>query len=451
MAEEERAGVDIREVQERVATQEQKTPPPLTQGDQDFMALVRQRNQARYQSPEVQQPPQTQVEDNDVMNLARPSLLDNKYDVPTTPPVEIEEPTEGTPEELVEVPEEVEEPTVDPLVEKRKSKETNMKAMRTALKASKDRVAELEAQMEAKDRELEKLAEIDDLKNQLKEKDERLQKLKSYEDVVSLYGTEGFKEKFYDSVDNIRNQAISLAADYGVPAEVLDNAFKITNQRQLNDYLSQWFDTFAVQDIRNYIKEAQQIVADRQRAEAEPAKARELLLSNIAKRREAERIQSRENLKAAGTSAWADMVATYGNQESGVALLQEKQGNKTHNAVREGILQGASKEFGKMLAVLAENGLKELPHDAARALAARYQLGESAAYAMVQAENLKKEVASLKEELKKFTDYQRPLSNGRANTVSGGESASSDLKGRDLARYIYQSAVAKIQPQNGRQ
>ena len=103
-----------------------------------------------------------------------------------------------------------------------------------------------------------------------------------------------------------------------------------------------------------------------------------------------------------------------------------------------------------MLAVLAENGLKELPHDAARALAARYQLGESAAYAMVQAENLKKEVASLKEELKKFTDYQRPLSNGRANNVSGGESASSDLKGRELASYIYQRAASKIQPQNGR-
>ena len=449
MAEEERAGVDIREVQERVATQEQKTPPPLTQGDQDFMALVRQRNQARYQSPEVQQPPQTQVEE-EVMNLARPSLLDNKYDVPTTPPVEIEEPTELPQEELVEMPEEVEEQTVDPIVEKRKSKETNMKAMRTALKASKDRVAELEAQMEAKNKELEKLAQIDELKTQLQERDERLKKLQSYEDVVSLYGTEGFKEKFYDSVDELRNQAVAIASDYGVPAEVLDTAFRITNQRQLNDYLSQYFDTFAVQDIRGFIKDAQQIVADRQKAEAEPAKARELLLTTVAKKREAERVQSRENLKAAGTSAWADMVATYGNQESGVALLQEKQGNKTHNAVREGILQGASKEFGKMLAVLAENGLKELPHDAARALAARYQLGESAAYAMVQAENLKKEVASLKEELKKFTDYQRPLSNGRANNVSGGESASSDLKGRELASYIYQRAASKIQPQNGR-
>lgn len=445
---EEQQGVNIREVQERVnANEKPSTPPALTQGDQDFMALVRQRNQLRYaqQSPEIQQPPQERsAVEEDVMNLARPSLLDTKYEVPTTPPVEIEEPTEGT-EELVEVPEESEEePTVDPVVEKRKTKETNMKALRTALKSSRDRVAELEAQMEAKDRELEKLAEIDELKNQIKEKDERLQKLKSYEDVVSLYGTEGFKEKFYDSVDNIRNQAVELAADYGVPAEVLDKAFQLTNQRQLNDYLSQWFDTFAVQDIRNYIKEAQQIISDRERAESEPAKARELLLSSIAKKKEAERVQSRENLKAAGTSAWADMVATYGNQESGVALLQEKNGNKTHNAVREGILQGASKEFGKMLAVLADNGLKELPQGAARALAARYQLGESAAYAMVQAENLKKEVAELKEELKKFTNYQRPLSNGRANNTSGGDASSTDLKGRELASHIYQKAVAKI-------
>lgn len=353
---EEKQGVDIREVQSRVGT-EQQTPPELTQGDQDFMNLVRQRNQLRYaqQSPEIQQPSVGNDVQEDVMNLQRPSLLDSKYDVPTTPPVEIEEATEGS--EPITEEEEVEEPIVDPIEEKRKDKENNMKALRTALKSSRDRVAELEAQMEAKDKELEKLAEIDSLKTQLQEKEERLQKLQSYEDVVSLYGTEGFKEKFYDSVDNLRNQAVEIAADYGVPAEVLDNAFKMTNQRQLNDYLSKWFDTFAVQDIRNYIKEAQQIVADRAQAEAQPAKARELLLNTIAKRKEAERVQSRENLKAAGTSAWAEMVATYGNKDSGVALLQEKNGNKTHNSVREGILQGASKEFGKMLAVLADNVL----------------------------------------------------------------------------------------------
>lgn len=447
---EEQQGVNIREVQERVNTTEQKTPPPLTQGDQDFMALVRQRNQARYQSPEVQQPPQTEAEEA-AFNLQRPSLLDSKYEVPTTPPVEIEDAAEA-PEPIEEAfaTEETSEPLVDPLEEKRKNKENNMKALRTALKTSRDRVSELEAQMEAKNKELEKLAQIDELKTQLQERDERLKKLQSYEDVVSLYGTEGFKEKFYDSVDELRNQAVSIASDYGVPAEVLDTAFRITNQRQLNDYLSQYFDTFAVQDIRGFIKDAQQIVADRQRAEAEPAKARELLLTTVAKKREAERVQSRENLKAAGTSAWADMVATYGNHESGVALLQEKQGNKTHNAVREGILQGASKEFGKMLAVLADNGLKELPHDAARALAARYQLGESAAYAMVQAENLKKEVAELKEELKKFTNYQRPLSNGKVNSVSGGDAVNADLKGKQLASYIYNTAVEKVNQQNGR-
>lgn len=440
---EEKQGVDIREVQSRVGTEQQK-PPELTQGDQDFMSLVRQRNQLRYaqQSPEIQQPSVGNDVQEDVMNLQRPSLLDSKYDVPTTPPVEIEDATEGS--EPITEEEEVEEPVVDPIEEKRKDKENNMKALRTALKSSRDRVAELEAQMEAKDKELEKLAEIDSLKTQLQEKEERLQKLQSYEDVVSLYGTEGFKEKFYDSVDNLRNQAVEIAADYGVPAEVLDNAFKMTNQRQLNDYLSKWFDTFAVQDIRNYIKEAQQIVADRAQAEAQPAKARELLLNTIAKRKEAERVQSRENLKAAGTSAWAEMVATYGNKDSGVALLQEKNGNKTHNSVREGILQGASKEFGKMLAVLADNGLKELPTSAARALAARYQLGESAAYAMVQAENLKKEVAELKEELKKFTNYERPLSNAKV-TNNTGERGNNGLRGKELAKFIYNEAASKIQ------
>lgn len=420
-------------------------PEALQMGDQMFLNLVRERNKEKYNSPEIVQPTDNltnaTVGDDDMV-LQRPSLLDSKFDVPGIPQVEIQD--DNLPEEdAVELNTE-EAPVEDPLVEKRKSKETNMKNLRNALKASRDRVAELEAQADVHTKELEKLAELETLKAEIKEKDERLEQLKSYEDLVSLYGTEGFKEKFYDSVTEIRNQAINLAADYGVSEEVLDTAFNITNQRELNEYLSNWFDTFAVQDIRNYIRDAQKIVADREHAESEPAKARELLLTNVAKRKEAERVQARENLKNVGSTAWTEMVSLYGNKDSGVSLLQEKHGNSSHNAVREGILQGASNEYGKMLAILADNGLKELPASAAKALAARFQLGESAAYALVQAENLKREVGELKEELRKFNEYQRPLSNGKTATVSL-EKDDSNLKGKDLYRRIYEQAEAKFQ------
>ena len=424
-----------------------ETPPEaLPMGDQMFLNLVRERNKEKYKSPEIVQPTDNLATANvgdDDMVLQRPSLLDSKFDVPGIPQVEIEDDTNPPQEDPVELTAE-EDPVEDPLVEKRKSKETNMKNLRNALKASRDRVAELEAQADVHTKELEKLSEIDTLKAEIKEKDERLEQLKSYEDLVSLYGTEGFKEKFYDSVTEIRNQAINLAADYGVSEEVLDTAFNITNQRELNEYLSNWFDTFAVQDIRNYIRDAQKIVADREQAESEPAKARELLLTNVAKRKEAERVQARENLKNVGSTAWTEMVSLYGNKDSGVSLLQEKHGNSSHNAVRDGILQGASKEYGKMLAILADNGLKELPASAAKALAARFQLGESAAYALVQAENLKREVGELKEELRKFNDYQRPLSNGKTAAVSL-EKDDSNLKGKDLYRRIYEQAEAKFQ------
>lgn len=425
-----KTGVDIREVSARI-----DKPAPETQDSRDFLELVRQRNAARYAQQEAPKVEEKPVDNGEEINLLRPSLLDEKYEVPGVPEVQIED----TEEKTEEVAEEVQENPVEP---KRNTKAENLKNLRIALKGSRDRVAELESELENKNKELEKLSEIDELKTQLQEKEERLQKLKQYEDVVSLYGTEGFKEKFYDSVDALKKQAIDIANDYGVRGDVIEAALRITNQRQLNDYLSRYFDTFAVQDIRGIVKEVQQIVSDRQEAEAAPEKAREMLLTTVAKRREAERLQARQNLNTVGTDAWNEMAAAYSNKESGVSLLQEKDGNKGHNSIRQAILQGASKEYGKTLAILAENGLREIPPTVARAMASRYQLGEAAAHAIVQAENLYKENVELKKELKKFTEYERPLSSGK--TVSGVNNTETKLTGRELARYIYDKAASRL-------
>ena len=151
--------------------------------------------------------------------------------------------------------------------------------------------------------------------------------------------------------------------------------------------------------------------------------------------------QARENIKLASMSAWTEMSETYSNPTSGVDILQEKRGDKNHNDTREGILNTASQEFGKLMAMLTDNGLKSLPSNVARALASRFQLGEVAAYAIVQSEGLKKENDELKSELKKFTNYSRPLGNaGSSSAISGKNSQTSELKGKELTRYLFDKA-----------
>lgn len=429
--------VDIRNIATTVQNPTNSTDnysEKITEGDASFLNLVKQRNLNKYSEPT--KPSVPSPEDVALVN-ALPGILE----VGKQEPVEI---IENDPEPNTEDEEYLaEEPVSDPLEEKRKTKTENLKNLRFALKESRDRISDLETQINSKDKELEKLAEMDSLKEQLQEKEEKLQKLKQYEDVVSLYGTEGFKEKFYDSVDALRNAAVEVANDYGVSEDVLDTAFNITNQRQLNEYLGQYFDTFAIQDIRTYIKEAQKIISDRNAAEASPYKARELLLKTVANRKAAERVQNRDSIKNTGTTVWADVTAAYSNKDSGIPILQEKVGNKEHNTLRTTILDSASKAFGNTLAVLADNGLKELPVNTAKAIVARYQLGEAAAHAIVQSEHLHKENLELKAELAKFTKYDRPLSNSKTPSVTSNKDLS-ELKGKSLANYIYSKAESKI-------
>ena len=333
----------------------------------------------------------------------------------------------------------------NPLAGARSTKEENFRNLRNALKASNNRVSELETEIAAKEEELKKLESVSELEAKLAEANAKLEKLQKYEDIIGLYGTEGFKEEYYDKVDNIKKDIMSLANDYGVGEDIINQAIQITNQRQLNEFLGQYFDVYSVQDIRKSVKEIQGILSAREEAENNPVKTREYLLTNFAKKKDAMDKQSRENIKLASMSAWTEMSETYSNPASGVDILQEKKGNKEHNETRLGILNNSSQEFGKLVAVLTDNGLRSLPSNVARALASRFQLGETAAYAIVQAESLKKENDELRAELKKFTNYSRPLgSAGSSSAVTGKTTSTTELKGRDLARYLYSSAENKV-------
>lgn len=335
--------------------------------------------------------------------------------------------------------------TENPLAGARSTKEENFRNLRNALKASNNRVSELETELAAREEDLKKLDSVSELEAKLAEANSKIEKLQKYEDIIGLYGTEGFKEEYYDKVDNIKKDIMSLANDYGIGEDVIDHAIQITNQRQLNEFLGQYFDVYSVQDIRKSIKEIQGILNAREEAENNPVKTREYLLTNFAKKKDAMDKQSRENIKLASMSAWTEMSETYSNPASGVEILQEKKGNKEHNDTRLGILNNSSQEFGKLVAVLTDNGLKSLPSNVARALASRFQLGETAAYAIVQAESLKKENDELRAELKKFTNYSRPLgSAGSSSAVTGKTTGTTELKGRDLARYLYSSAENKV-------
>lgn len=329
----------------------------------------------------------------------------------------------------------------NPLETTRSTKEENFRNIRNALKASRNRVSELETELAAKDEELKKLNEVDSLQAELEETKNKLATLQKYEDIIGLYGTEGFKEEYYDKVDKIKEGVLELAKDYGVDNSVIDQAMTITNQRQLNEFLGQYFDVYSVQDIRKSIKEMQDIIAKREEAEANPVKTREFLLSNFAKKKDAIEKQSKENIKLASLSAWQEISNTYSNPASGIDILQEKNGNKEHNDTRLGILNNSSKEFGKLVAILSENGLTSLPSNVARALASRFQLGETAAFAIVKSEQLQKENDELRAELKKFTNYQRPLGvSGSSASYGKGINEGKDLKGRALHEFLYNKA-----------
>lgn len=413
--------------------------PPITpvepgsDADDGFLAQVRKLNEEK-----------TGDQDDDRIvqpreDGSRPS--DGKSVEPPSSDEDLEESGEEEEEEGEE-----EEITVDPLAaaEKAKPKKTkaeNMKNLRNALKLERESKAELQTQIQTLQSQIENVTETEAVKTILSQKDARIKELEKYEDLLGLYKTEGFKEAYYDSIENLKKEAGRVATDYGVDESVINEALKIGNRKQLNEYLAQHFDPLGINDIRKYIVDAQELAIERTKVEANPKKAREELVA-IMNNSRAEGVRvTREKLQRSMKSAWDSMLTVYTDKDGGLDPIKDVVGDAEHEATKNAILKRADVEYGKAMGVLVDSGLRDMPESVVKALAARFQLSEVAGHVVVQNRALKEENEALQKQLGKVNGYTRPLSSGKGKG-KGPNNSAPKIEGDDIAGHVMGRAMA---------
>ena len=347
-----------------------------------------------------------------------------------TPPAEevVEPPTEVAPEAPAEeeTPPSTEE--ADPVVaEALNGKEENFKNIRKTLGETKKVLKEKEQTLEtvtSKLKAYESAEEIPEpIKVKLREQDETIQKLSKYQSIVDLKGSEGYKEKFVKPLAAVKQKLGAIAKDYGIPAQVLNQALEINNARELNTFLSDNFDAVGAIEVKQLIEKAKDITTQAKAAEQEPQAAIESLEEESRNARELRRVAEIDDIVKKSKSAWVKSLTKIKEEGKILELIPVEEDEEFNKKVVLPIHEKAAQEYGKIVKALAESGLTKLDDELAIALSKMVQLAIASSVAINTRTKAQEEAATLRENVARKTKYVRPALGGGINGGSGVRSS----------------------------
>lgn len=311
-----------------------------------------------------------------------------------------------------------------PVEESISDKEENFKNIRKKLGDVTSTLKEKDKAIEELSLKVKKYETGEELPDVLKEKDAEIERLSRYEKLMSLKTSPAYKEAYIAPLEKVQGRLGEIAKDYAIPDEVINRALNLTNKKELNEFLTEHFDDVGALEVKELITEAQGIRSNAEEAEAEPMNALAELEKSYKNTLAQRRQQANNSIIETSKASWVDSLMAI-KQEGKITELIHKDNDPEYNkTVVQPILQAASSEYGKLVRVLAENGLEKMPKDLGYALARLVHLAHASAVSIEARRLIEKELNDLKTSSDRTTRYTRPPLGGSM----GGRGGSGDAQ-----------------------
>lgn len=373
-----------------------------------------------------------------------PPVVDpNKPD--TTPPVfkTAEEKTKELQDADVDDDEAFEDPMASDEAPK-PSKQDSIKALKKKVDYHKNTATQLKSRTEELQQEIDRLKEYEEQIAEVETLRTRVKELESYEKIFDIHNNPEFQERYVQGEDRLLTEAKGIAAQYQVAPQVIDHALKLTNRKDLNDFLKKsGLDEYGVPEIRQYVLKVQELRTEREKMEKSPQEARELLATAF-KENETRRVTELTNvLKERSNNAWNQITGYYARGENAVEMLKDKPGDPEHSERRSIVNGRAEKEFQKIVGSLVGLGVKDIPAPLAQALAARCQFSEWFGEAHAELKVANEKITTLEKKLAEHNKYSRPSFNGTGKAAS----EKAEINSKDVSSHVFMSAQNKLNSQ----
>lgn len=267
------------------------------------------------------------------------------------------------------------EPLSDETPEPGKTPEQSFKDMRKILKKVNTELEENKTLLTQTKDELEKYRTGEAVPEVIQQKEERIAQLEHYEKIHGLKMSPEYQQKFVEPYNQVMTQAQKLAKDYGVGDDVLQEALTIENKRELNSFLRSHFDDVGALEVRTLLDTARILNGQARDAEIEPQKAMTQLREEFRVQQQASEEKRVTTIKHNAQSGWTSALQELSS--SGEYPELTLTGDVEHDKIARQVRTEAATEFGKFIKLLGDYGVKDLPPEAAKIVAKRFQLSQA--------------------------------------------------------------------------
>lgn len=329
-----------------------------------------------------------------------PKKVEPEYDL--NPKPKVEEAKKDAAQPTVPVP-----PV--PAPETGDDREENFKKLRTKLGETTSALKEKDKEIESLQSKVKRYENGEEFPDVIKKLQDENSKLSRYEKIVALKTSPEYEDKFIKPIGEIKTRLSTIAKDYGIPETAIERAINITNKRELNTFLSEHFDDVGALEVKQLISNVQDIQTQAKAAEAEPSKVLEDLRIEHEGLKKQEQEKNINSIVTSSKDAWIDSLLRI-RTEGKVRELIPKEGDEEYNKTYvEPILRTAGTEYGKLVRLLAENGLRSLPKDLGHAIARMVHLAFASSMSIEARERAEAEAEDLRKNSERTTRYGRPL------------------------------------------
>lgn len=365
---------------------------------------------------------------------ATPSAAPDVYDVNPKETKDVKEP---------EVPVSAVLPTESETASLGDDKEDNFKRLRNKLGETSTVLKEKDKEIEQLQNKVKRYENGEEFPDVIKQLQDENTKLSRYEKIVALKTSDEYEDKFIKPINETKERLADIAADYGIPGAMMDKALNITNKRELNTFLSSHFDDVGALEVKQLITNAQELQNQAKAAEAEPSKVLEELRLEHEEFKKQEFAKNINSIITSSKDAWVDSLLRI-RREGRIQELIPIEGDEEHNKMKvERVLRAAGTEYGKLVRMLAENGLKVLPKDVGHAIARMVHLAFASSMSIEAKEKAEQEAAELRDSSERTTRYGRPLGAAQRGGASEAPAPSKPKTLEDAADQILNKVMRR--------
>lgn len=297
----------------------------------------------------------------------------------------------------------------------------NFKKLRIKAKETLKTLAQVQEEKARIEAELNKYKTGEVVPEILQEKENRIAQLSHYEKLHNLKMSPDYQEAFVKPLNKLQTRLSEFAKDYNIPPEQLNKALNITNQADLNRFLSDHFDEIGGLEVKQLLNEVKTIQTKAHDAEKEPAKALAELQEEHTRISQIRNAERKNGIAAKSKEGWVKSLFKIREEGKAQELIMKDTDPEFNDKVVKPIMTAAATEYGKIITLLAENGLENLSEELSFALARMVQLAHASAISIDSREAAIKHAKTLEQNTARTNGFIRPgIGSGRANSPEGG-------------------------------